>query len=225
MDKKDNLLIIKRTVFGIVTTTALFSISYAILRYNVFGTVPWSGLPFFVMNKAISLTAIILFTIGFVLKPKYKNRVGVAQKWLDISKIIENITFLFIVIHVLMSLMLFKSEIFAKFFEENGTLSLIGGLSMIAGIISFVLLCEIKLNSISKIKINYRLLILPKVLNVTMLFIIIHLFFMGYSGWITIAKWHGGMPPISLIAFLFSSFGLLLKLFFAFQRTILKSKK
>ena len=109
MDEKSNLIIIKRTAFGIVAITALFSISYAILRYNVFGTEPWSSLPFFVMNKAISLSAIILFTIGFVLKPQYKNRVGIAQKWLDVGKIIENITFLFIVIHVLMSLMLFKS--------------------------------------------------------------------------------------------------------------------
>ena len=50
-----------------------------------------------------------------------------------------------------------------------------------------------------------------------MIFIIIHLFFMGYSGWVTPEKWHGGMPPISLIAFVFSSFGLLLKVFVRFS--------
>jgi hypothetical protein len=30
-----------------------------------------------------------------------------------------------------------------------------------------------------------------------------HLFFMGYQGWLKPAGWHGGMPPISLVAFTF----------------------
>jgi len=31
----------------------------------------------------------------------------------------------------------------------------------------------------------------------------VHLFFMGYQGWLKPAGWHGGMPPVSLVAFLF----------------------
>ena len=29
----------------------------------------------------------------------------------------------------------------------------------------------------------------------------IHLFFMGYEGWLAPAGWNGGMPPVSLVAF------------------------
>jgi len=28
-----------------------------------------------------------------------------------------------------------------------------------------------------------------------------HLLFMGYEGWLSPAGWHGGLPPISLVAF------------------------
>jgi hypothetical protein len=28
-----------------------------------------------------------------------------------------------------------------------------------------------------------------------------HLFFMGYKGWVTPTHWHGGLPPISLLGF------------------------
>lgn len=30
-----------------------------------------------------------------------------------------------------------------------------------------------------------------------------HLFFMGYEGWLNPAGWHGGIPPVSLVAFVF----------------------
>ncbi len=29
----------------------------------------------------------------------------------------------------------------------------------------------------------------------------LHLFFMGYKGWLAPAGWHAGIPPVSLIAF------------------------
>lgn len=34
-----------------------------------------------------------------------------------------------------------------------------------------------------------------------------HLFFMGYEGWLKPADWHGGLPPISLVAFAFFAVG------------------
>jgi hypothetical protein len=35
---------------------------------------------------------------------------------------------------------------------------------------------------------------------------------MGYSGWINPAGWHGGLPPISLVAFVFFVIGYLINL-------------
>ena len=41
---------------------------------------------------------------------------------------------------------------------------------------------------------------------------LVHLFFMGYEGWLNPAGWHGGLPPISLIAFVFFSVGYVINL-------------
>ncbi len=40
-----------------------------------------------------------------------------------------------------------------------------------------------------------------------------HLFFMGYEGWLKPAGWHGGLPPISLVAFAFFATGYVINLF------------
>jgi len=34
-----------------------------------------------------------------------------------------------------------------------------------------------------------------------------HVFFMGYEGWLAPSDWHGGLPPVSLVAFLLFAAG------------------
>ncbi len=40
----------------------------------------------------------------------------------------------------------------------------------------------------------------------------LHLFFMGYQGWLNPAGWHGSLPPISLVAFTFCAVGYFINL-------------
>ena len=40
-----------------------------------------------------------------------------------------------------------------------------------------------------------------------------HLFFMGYEGWLSPDGWHGGIPPVSLVAFAFFTIGYVINLF------------
>jgi hypothetical protein len=39
-----------------------------------------------------------------------------------------------------------------------------------------------------------------------------HLFFIGYQGWLNPGGWHGGLPPISLVAFFFFAVGFVINL-------------
>jgi hypothetical protein len=41
----------------------------------------------------------------------------------------------------------------------------------------------------------------------------VHVIFMGYEGWFDPGSWHGGIPPISLVAFVFFAAGYLANLF------------
>jgi len=48
--------------------------------------------------------------------------------------------FLLALIHALISFMLFSPSVYGKFFVEDGTLTMLGGLSMLSGVIAFVIL-------------------------------------------------------------------------------------
>ena len=197
----------------IVTTT--ISILYAVLRYNIVGTVLWKDLPILVMNKGIALSALVLLTFNFSLSPLKNIGVHISDKWLNSRKSMGITGFVFAFIHLFMSVSILNPKYYSIFFMDDGTLSLRGGISLFGGILSFVLLWvyNIGFKPFLKHEKKIKEMISSRRFFVYgMLFTGIHLFFMGYTGWITISKWQGGLPPISLISFMIFAFGYLINL-------------
>ena len=198
--------IIKNSSGSIIAFTCILSIGYAILRYHIAGPVPWKDFPFFIINKGISLSAFILLTFNFSLGPLNNLGVKVSEGWLNARKAMGMTGFLLILIHALISFMLFKVAVYANFFESNGTLTLLAGLSMLAGVLSFMILWVINLSFQTHLgdnKVFIQFITSRKFLLTAMLLSVAHLFFMGYKGWLNPSGWHGGLPPISLVAFMF----------------------
>lgn len=190
----------------IILITSIFSLLYAITRYHVFGNVPWNDFPFFILNKAISLAAFIMLTFNFSIGPLKNLGLNVSEGWLNARQTLGMTGFLYVLVHVLMSFMIFKPEIFGKFFEEDGSLTLFAGLSMLGGIFAFVVLWAYNLSFKTTMKEDAKFMQFitsRKFLLVALLFSLAHIFFMGYEGWLKPSDWHGGMPPISLVAFTF----------------------
>jgi hypothetical protein len=52
--------------------------------------------------------------------------------------------------------------------------------------------------------------VIPLRIILSCVFVAAHLVGMGILGWVNVGGWHGGLPPISLISFLFSIAGLVL---------------
>jgi DMSO/TMAO reductase YedYZ heme-binding membrane subunit len=205
----------KNAAGPIIAVTCLLSIGYAILRYHIVGPVPWSDFPFFILNKGISLSAFIILTFNFALGPLNNLGVHVPEKWLNARQSLGMTGFLLVLIHALISFMLFNPEIFGKFYEDNGHLTLLAGLSMLGGIISFVVLWAYNLafkTDMKEDKAFIRFITSRKFLLTAMLFAIAHIFFMGYEGWLNPSGWHGGLPPISLVAFTFCVVGYIINL-------------
>ena len=186
-----------------ITLIFIFSVSYSIVRYHIFGGVEWSQLPVFIMNKIMSMNGLILLTFTLSLKPLKNKGINISQKWLRGRKVIGVVGFVSILIHIILSALLFSPVYYNKFFNTDGTLTLNSGLSMIFGVLAFVMLWyynlsfynpqkDIEKNMVVRSR-GFLLLIMP--------FVAIHLFFMGYKGWLNPAGWHGGIPPISLITF------------------------
>jgi len=201
---------------AIIAITMLIAIGYAVIRYHILGSVPWKDFPLFILNKGISLGAFILIMLNFSLGPARSIGLPISDAGLNARKTLGKSGFLFVLVHALMSLMLISPASFGKLYEQNGTLTGVAGISMLAGILSFVVLWGYNLSfqtHIREDKAFMEFITSRKFLLWAMLLGGVHLFFMGYSGWIKPADWHGGLPPISLVAFVFFIIGYLINLF------------
>ncbi len=200
----------KNAAGRIIAIVLLFSIGYAIVRYHIAGTVPWKDLPFFILNKGISLAAFILLTFNFGFGPLNNLGVRVPVSWLNARRALGMTGFLLVLIHVLMSFMLFKPAVYAKFFATDGTLTLLAGLSMLGGILAFVVLWAYNMSFQTHLREDKKFIafITSRTFLIwAMLLGGIHLAAMGYQGWIEPAGWQSGLPPISLVAISFGIVG------------------
>ena len=199
----------------VIYTVTLLSFVYAILRYNIAGPVPWKDVFFFISNKAISMSALILLTINFGLRPLKKLGFNISEQWLHSRKSLGFIGFAMLIVHVFMSLMLFNSSVYSKFFQADNTLTLLAGISMLGGVLGFVMLWVYNTNFNPNLRKESELQDLIKsrrMVVFSMVLIGIHLVFMGVEGWLKPQDWHGGMPPISLLSFVVLVLGLVINL-------------
>ena len=199
----------------IITFVILISIGYAIVRYHIFGPVPWKDFPFFILNKGISLAAFILLACNFGFGPLNNLGVSVPTGWLNARKALGMTGFLLVLIHALMSFVLFSLSTYGKFFETDGTLTLLGGLSMLGGVLAFVVLWGYNMSFqtfLREDKAFIQFITSRTFLLWAMLLGASHVFFMGYEGWLSPAGWHGGIPPVSLVAFAFFAIGYIVNL-------------
>jgi hypothetical protein len=206
----------KNSAASIITVALIFGLAYAVLRYHVVGPVPWKDFPFFILNKGISLSAFVLLTLNFGLGPLNNLGVKVPEGWLNARKSLGMTGFLLVLIHALMSFLLFTPAVYAKFFETDGSLTLLAGLSMLGGVLAFVVLWAYNLSFQTFLREDQayiRFITSRKFLLTAMLLGAVHLFFMGYKGWLDPSGWHGGLPPISLVAFAFFAAGYVVNLF------------
>lgn len=200
----------------IIFFTVVLCVAYAIVRYHIVGPVAWKDFPFFILNKGISMAALMLLVLNFGLGPLKNVGVPVPGSWLSARKILGMTGFLLVLIHVLMSFMLFRPEIYSKLFEADGSLTLFGGLSMLGGVLSFVVLWGYNLSFQTHLRDErtfIQFITSRNFLLLSMLLSAVHLFFMGFEGWLSPSGWHGGLPPISLVAFVFFALGYVVNLF------------
>ncbi len=194
----------------------IFGLGYAVVRYHLAGPVPWKDLPFFILNKGISLSALVLLVLNFGLGPLRSLGVNVPDSWLNARKALGMTGFLLALIHALMSFMLFSPSVYGKFFEADGTLTLMAGLSMLGGVLAFVVLWAYNMSFQTFLREDQafiRVITSRNFMLSAMLLTAAHLLFMGYEGWLNPSGWHSGIPPISLVAFVFFAVGYLVNIF------------
>ncbi|MFK5973513.1 MAG: hypothetical protein QM485_09545 [Flavobacteriaceae bacterium] len=200
----------------IIIILTFLSIGYAVLRYNIMGDVPWKDLPLFVLNKGISLASLLLLTLNFSLSPLKNLGISISDTILNARKSFGVTGFAYAFMHLIISLSIINPVYYPAFFIEEGSFTLRGGLCLLGGVLSFILLWvyykSFKQVANKNLKINARITSKKSILYI-LFFLGIHFFFLGYTSWTTVHLWPGGLPPISLISFLIFLLGFLINVF------------
>jgi DMSO/TMAO reductase YedYZ heme-binding membrane subunit len=190
------------------------SLLYAIARYHLAGDVAWRHFPLFILNKATSLAAVIFVACSYLI--------GKWIHWHDhdhalrlvVIKFCGLVGFFLAAVHAFFSLSLLNPAYYGKYFDDGGRFNLQGELALAVGIVGLFFLLSPAVTTLP---------MMPKALGgmrwkrsqragyVALVLVVVHLVVLGWKGWLAPGGWHGGLPPISLIAVMAALVPLLVK--------------
>lgn len=191
----------------------LVFLAYAVARYVLFGTVPPAHIPLYVLNKAVSLLALVLVGTSLVIGPLARLDPDGLPGWLGARRWVGLAGLGLALVHVLLTLPIFGPAYYGKFFAQPdgatgltlaGELSLLAGILATAGLVWQGALSRRPTDPAPHAPALHTLTVLRRLGWLVVALVAIHCVFMGWSGWWTPATWPGGLPPISLLAVLFA---------------------
>ncbi len=179
------------------------SLAYAVIRYHFAGDVAWQHFPLFILNKATSLAAVIFVACSYLI--------GKIIRWHDhdgplrlvVIKFCGLMGFFLAAVHAFFSLALLSPAYYGKYFDGDGRLNLEGEIAIGVGVLALFFLLSPAVTTLP---------MMPKAIGgrrwkrsqragyVALALVVVHLFFLGIKGWLAPGDWHGGIPPVSLVA-------------------------
>jgi hypothetical protein len=198
-----------KTAGRIIIIVLLFASLYSILRYHIFKDVEWVHFPLFILNKILAFSGFVLLVLSLGLEPVYRRK---GPEWFVIRKFLGRSGMMLIVVHIIMSFLLFRPEVYDKFFSSDGTLNAVGEWSMLLGTLGIAAYI-IMHNSFTNFEEGNRFQdwVRSPFFGITALTLsAIHITIIGFSGWLTPAEWHGGMPSVSMLSAIFFIIGMIL---------------
>ncbi len=178
----------RKNVLALLLVTTI----YTVVRYAGFGGVSLVHFPAFLANKAVALSAAV--TVALASLALARGRIEEHLAWGTAS---GHLAF----VHVLLSLALMSKETYPAWFDGDG-LSPTGEGAVAVGVLAAYAWWRA---GQAPDRARRRL---PSVLGCALL--AAHLAVMGFRSWIEPARWHGGLPPITLLSFMVAVAGLVL---------------
>jgi len=180
-----------------------FSLGYAVLRYHIAGDVAWNHFPLFILNKATSLAAVILVSCSYLVGGviRWHNRDPVIR--LVVVKFCGLMGFFLAGMHAFFSFCLLNPAYFAKYFDSDGRLNVVGEIGMAVGVVALFALMSPAITTLPMMPgaIGGKRWKRSQHLGyVALVLVVVHLVDLGLGGWLAPRSWTAGLPPISLLA-------------------------
>lgn len=173
------------TAIGVI----LSCFCYALLRYWIIGPVHSAHIPAFLVNKAAAMAGLVLLVVAAWRRNDLKQ-----------TKFFSWFSTALIGTHILLSVVLLSPAYFGKFFRADGRFTALAELSLLAAVLAtiFIFLQNFARRENGK---RYSLGFVIFLLSA------LHVAFWGAPGWVTPHRWHGYLPPITLISFIVAGIG------------------
>lgn len=194
----------------------LLTLIYAVIRYHVLRDLPLSRLPLFTTNKAVALSSVLLIGSSFALGPLARLAPRAFAAHVPLRKPLGLIGFGAAGLHSLLSVILLSAGNYPRLFGPDGTLSLVGETTLLAGALAFLIFSVVAITSIPSVaeklspagwKRAQRLGLLALALT------LVHVALPAFPGWMKASSYAYGFVSISLLASLFIVLVFLLRLF------------
>ena len=190
----------EKTVIG---WTAGLSIVYAITRYHFFIGVPVQQFFPEILNKGLSLAAILLISLSLSVGPLSCQFPDKFNNLLLGKRLFGLWGFVFAFLHSLVSIYFYKPDHYPKFFSLEH-LNVLGKFVLYLGVVSLILLSIAFMVSFPK-NLNVRPIIFQRSQFIGFVGLIIggaHVIPIGAQGWFHSYSWPGYLIPITLILFI-----------------------
>ena len=179
------------------------ALAYTILRYAVFKGVPVAQWPVYLVNKAVSLTALSLLAMSYLvrgvawLRPRPPIRARSVAKYCGLAG------FAMTGVHLTLSLLILTPDYLPDLFSA-GKLTFDAELSLLGGVLAFWSLTLPAFATIPRTQplrpSRWRLY--QGMGYVAFVLVLVHLLSMGWPKWFDPGSWPGFLPPITLVGFL-----------------------
>lgn len=197
-----------------LTGTLLFFFIYATLRYIVFKGVDPVHFPVYIVNKIFSIAGIIFIALSYTISKVNWFKFNDDENKVQFIQFAGLVGFSFSAMHVFLSLLVISPEYYPKFYHGN-MMNLTGELSMLMGVFSIFCFSIPAITTIPFMQEAVGIKKWQRRQNMGyfgLLTALVHTTVMGFASWLTVAKWPGYLPPISLIGAIIAFVPLYLKL-------------
>ena len=175
---------------------------YAILRYNIFKGVDWDQLPVYVLNKSLSLTALLLISASYIAGKIIWRRQANMDALVELRKGLSFSGYILAVLHIMSSFIVLNEAYYPNLYGDS-MMNLHGEASMFAGVLAFAFFSLPALASFPGIDERLGMQRWRKIQRIGYLGIFgvcLHVTVMGWSGWWDPSAWPGYLPPITLLS-------------------------
>ncbi len=184
------------------TVFVLFILQHYFRRFGQ----PIEKIYFTVLFASIALTGLTMITTSYLIGPLARLWPAKWERYRDMRKQFGLIGLAFVVFHIFMALVVLTPVYFQKFFLETGRLSNLGQISVLTGILGFVIFMIVAITSLPSVagKMTERgWFFIQRLGLIAIIFSVLHFIVFKWRGWFNWDNWNNNIPPGTFVVTVF----------------------